>query len=116
MAPVRLLSYFGRETAFQSRSISIRSAKPPHSLARDREVKRFCMSMKQPWDYRHERFEIKGIHHQKAHGLDGARTNMAEKYFSLLGRAGVRICHRFASSYPLRRGKESSPLYPEQPT
>ena len=72
--------------------------------------------MKQPWDYRHERFEIKGINHQKAHGLDGARTNMAEEYFSCLGCARVRIYHRFAGSYPLRRANESSPVYPEQPT
>jgi hypothetical protein len=69
-------------------------------------VKRFCTSMEQPWDYRHERFEIKGIHHQKAHGLDGARTNMAEGYFSR--RAGVRFYHHFAGSYPLRRANESS--------
>jgi len=108
MAAVRLLSYFGSETVFQPRSISIRSAKPPHSLARDRAVKRFCTSMKQPWDYRHERFEIKGILHQKAHGLDGARTNVAEEYFSRLGRAGVRISHHFAGSYPLWRANESS--------
>jgi len=64
--------------------------------------------MKQPWDYRHERFEIKGILHQKAHGLDGARTNVAEEYFSRLGRAGVRISHHFAGSYPLWRANESS--------
>ena len=86
----------------------MRSAKPAHSLARDREGKRFCTSMTQPWDYRHECFEIKGINHQKAHGLDGARTNMAEKYFSRLGRAGVRISHHFAGSYSLRRANESS--------
>ena len=58
-------------------------------------------------DYRHERFEIKGINHQKAHGLDGARTNMAEEYFSRLGRAGVRISHHIAGSYPLRRDESS---------
>jgi hypothetical protein len=35
--------------------------------------------MNRLWDYRHERFEIKGINHQKAHGLDGAGTNLAEE-------------------------------------
>jgi hypothetical protein len=64
--------------------------------------------MKQPRDYQHERFEIKGINHQKAQGLHCARTNMAEKYFSRLDRAGVRISHRFAGSYTLRRANESS--------
>ena len=60
------------------------------------------------WDNLHERFEVKRINDQEAYSLDGARTNMAEKYFSRLRRAEIGIHHHIAGSYLLRYAQESS--------
>jgi hypothetical protein len=60
------------------------------------------------WDNLHERFEIKRINHQEAYSLDGACTNMAEKYFSRLRRAEIGIHHHIAGAYLLRYAQESS--------
>ena len=60
------------------------------------------------WDNLHERFEVKRINHQEAYSLDGARTNMAEEYFSRLRRAEIGIHHHIAGAYLLRYAQESS--------
>jgi hypothetical protein len=39
----------------------------------------------------HERFEIKRTNHQEAYSLDGACTNMAEEYLSIIT-SRDRIC------------------------
>lgn len=59
-------------------------------------------------DNLHERFEVKRINHQEAYSLDGACTDMAEEYFSHLGRAEIGIHHHIAGSYLLRCAQESS--------
>jgi hypothetical protein len=48
------------------------------------------------------------INHQEAYSLDGACTNVAEKYFSRLGRAEIGIHHHIAGAYLLRYPQESS--------
>ena len=71
--------------------------------------KRSRIPTKQPsWEDLHERFEVKRINHQEAYSLDGARTNMAEEYFSRLRRAEIGIHHHIARSYLLRYAQESS--------
>jgi ISXO2-like transposase domain len=60
------------------------------------------------WDNPHERFEVKRINHQEAYSLDGARTNMAEEYFSRLRRAEIGIHRHIAGAYLLRYAQESS--------
>ena len=60
------------------------------------------------WDNPHERFEVKRINHQEAYSLDGARTNMAEEYFSRLRRAEIGIHHHIAGAYLLRYTQGSS--------
>ena len=60
------------------------------------------------WDNSDERFEVKGINHQEAYSLDGARTDMAEEYFSRLRRAWIGIHHHIVGSYLLRYAQEPS--------
>jgi hypothetical protein len=60
------------------------------------------------WDNSDERFDVKGINHQEAYSLDGARTDMAEEYFSRLRRAWIGIHHHIVGSYLLRYAQESS--------
>ena len=60
------------------------------------------------WDNLHEHFEIKGIKHQKAYSLDGARTHMAEKYLPCLRRAEIGVHDYIGGSYLLRDATESS--------
>ncbi|WP_194454036.1 transposase [Bradyrhizobium sp. CCBAU 53421] len=63
------------------------------------------------WDNQHERFEIKGIKHQKAHSLDGACTDMAAEHLSRLRRAETGIHHDGAGAHLLRHAQE--PLWRE---
>ena len=60
------------------------------------------------WDGLHERFEIKRINHQEAYSLDGARTNMAEEYFSRLRPAEIGIHHDVAGACLLRYAQKPS--------
>jgi hypothetical protein len=55
----------------------------------------------------HERFEVKRINHQEAYSLDGACTNMVEKYFSCLRRTEI-IHHHIARAYLLHYAQVSS--------
>jgi ISXO2-like transposase domain len=50
------------------------------------------------WDNLHECFEVKGINHQEAYGVDGAYTDMAEECFSRLRRAEIVIHHHIAGA------------------
>ena len=49
-------------------------------------------------DNLHGRFEIKRINHQEAHSLNGACTNVAERYLSPLRCAEIGIHHHMAGS------------------
>jgi hypothetical protein len=60
------------------------------------------------WDDLHERFAIKRIEHQEAYGLDGARTDMAEEYFSRRRCAEIGIHQHIAGSHlPWYAGESS---------
>jgi ISXO2-like transposase domain len=60
------------------------------------------------WDNLHEHFEVKRINYQEAYGLNGACTNLAEKYFPRLRRAEAGIHHHAAAAFLLRYAPESS--------
>ena len=53
-------------------------------------------------------FADERIEHQQAYGVDGARTDMAEKYFSRLHRAEIGVHGHIAGSYLPRYAGEPS--------
>jgi hypothetical protein len=58
-------------------------------------------------DSLHANFEVPRINHDEAYSLEGARTNMAESYFSRLCRSEIGLHHHVAGACLVRYAQEA---------